>query len=170
MNSDELRARQAPLKSRYRDDPASAVATMQVLWELDPSAIACRRATPETRQTAGLHPFAGGPGAELCSADMLLDSLAACAGVTLCAVATAIEVPLAGGTVRVSADLDFRGTLGVDREAPVGLQNITLHFQLQTDAEEAVLQKLLQLTERYCVIHQTLRAAATISATISRTS
>lgn len=169
MQSEQLRALQAPLKEMYRAEPASAVAKMQVEWKLDPAKIACHRVTAETRQVAGLHQFAGGTGAELCSADMLLDSLAACAGVTLCAVATAMEIPLHGGSVTVAAELDFRGTLGVDRSTPIGLQNLSLAFQLDTTVEEAVLQKLLQLTERYCVIHQTLSAASPIAASIART-
>lgn len=160
MTADELRAAQAPLKQQYREDPAAAAATFRVSATLDPAHAACRIETGRGDVTsAGLHAKAGGDGSWACSADMLLESLAACAGVTLCAVATAIELPVEGGTVTAEGDLDFRGTLGVSREVPVGMKAIRLHFELETDADETAIAKLLQLTERYCVVARTLMAA-----------
>ncbi len=167
MQADELRTLQAPLKAQYREHPESALCAMRVELELDPPRIGCR-AQPRTTNVAGLHPAAGGTGNDLCSGDMLLESLAACAGVTLCAVATAINVPLAGGQVVAEGDLDFRGTLGVSRDAPIGMQNLRLSFRLRTDVDDATLAKLLQLTERYCVIAQTLAAPHPISGRIER--
>lgn len=166
MQADELRALQAPLKEQYKSDPSAALVHMSVTGELDPARIVCRL-EPSPAREAGLHPAAGGPAELACSGDLLLESLVACAGVTLCAVATAMEIPIASGRVIGSGDLDFRGTLGVDRETPVGMQNLSVQFEIETDAEDAKVQKLLQLTERYCVIYRTLAAANPIASTIS---
>jgi len=157
MNAAELRALQAPLKQRYQADPASALVTLTASAALDQSAVSCRVETGRALVEAGLHPATGGTGAQACSGDMLLQALVACAGVTLRAVATAIGLDLRGGTVRAAGDLDFRGTLGVGREAPVGFRAIRLTFDLDSDAPAAQLDKLLELTERYCVVLQTLR-------------
>lgn len=166
MNGDELRAMQAPLKDRYRSDPAAAVVTLHASGSLDGEGIACRVETGRALVEAGLHPATGGSGLQACSGDMLLEALAACAGVTLRAVATALGITLRGGEVRVEGDLDFRGTLGVDRTAPVGFQAIRLDFQLDTDADEAALAKLLQLTERYCVVLQTIATPTAVEARV----
>ncbi|WP_027136112.1 OsmC family protein [Geminicoccus roseus] len=166
MNGDELRAMQAPLKDRYRADPAQAVVTLHASGSLDGEGIACRVETGRALVEAGLHPATGGSGLQACSGDMLLEALAACAGVTLRAVATALNIELRGGEVLVEGDLDFRGTLGVDREAPVGFQAIRLSFRLDTDADEAALAKLLQLTERYCVVLQTIATPTKVDATV----
>jgi uncharacterized OsmC-like protein len=160
MNAADLRALQAPIKKRYLDDPASALVTLTASATLDAAAVACRVETGRALVEAGLHPASGGTGAQACSGDMLLQALVACAGVTLKAVATAIGVNLRGGQVHAAGDLDFRGTLGVGRDAPVGFRAIRLSFELDTDAEGAQLDKLLVLTERYCVVLQTLRVPA----------
>jgi len=157
MNSTELRALQAPLKQRYQDDPGAALVTLTATARLDESEVSCRVETGRALVEAGLHPASGGTGAQACSGDMLLQALVACAGVTLRAVATAIGVELRGGRVRAEGDLDFRGTLGVSRDALVGFRTIRLTFELDTDADAAQLDKLLSLTERYCVVLQTLR-------------
>jgi len=157
MNAAELRALQAPLKHRYQDDPAAALVTLTARATLDESAVACRVETGRALVEAGLHPATGGTGAQACSGDMLLQALVACAGVTLRAVATAIGVDLRGGTVRAAGDLDFRGTLGVGRDAPVGFRAIRLTFELDSDADTGQLGRLISLTERYCVVLQTLR-------------
>ncbi len=157
MNADELRALQAPIKAKYREDGGAAVITLKAEGDLSDSAIACKVSTGKAIVEAGLHPAAGGDGTFACSGDMLLEALVACAGVTLKAVATALGIALKGGTVRAEGDLDFRGTLGVDKEAPVGFRDIRLTFDVETDADEAARAKLLSLTERYCVILQTLR-------------
>jgi uncharacterized OsmC-like protein len=154
MDSTELRTLQAPLKERYRDEPETAVVTLTAQATLG-EGVTCSVETGRALAVAGLHPATGGSGAELCSGDMLLEALAACAGVTMRSVATALEIPVEG-TVRAEGDLDFRGTLGVDREAPVGFRSIRLTFDLDTDAEPARVDKLLELTERYCVVLQTL--------------
>src|SRR6201994_747235 len=156
MNGDELRATQAPLKERYRADAKAGFVTLKASGELDSSAIACKVETGRALAIAGLHPATGGSGAELCSGDMLLEALVACAGVTLKAVATALEIPLRAGTVRAEGDLDFRGTLGVAKDAPVGFREIRLAFDLDTDAAPEQLATLMKLTERYCVVYQTL--------------
>ncbi len=166
MNGDELRAMQAPLKDRYRSDPGAAVVTLRASGSLDGEGIACRVETGRALVEAGLHPATGGSGLQACSGDMLLEALAACAGVTLRAVATALGITLRGGEVRVEGDLDFRGTLGVDRAAPVGFQAIRLDFQLDTDVDEAALAKLLQLTERYCVVLQTIATPTAVQAQV----
>ncbi len=156
MTADELRALQAPLKEKYRLDPASAVQQCRAEGELDVPQLACRITPCAANRPAGLHPAAGGDGTLACSGDMLLESLVACAGVTLCAVATAMQIDLRGGTVVATGEMDFRGTLGVDRQTPVGLTEIRLAFRLDTDAPDEQLDKLIQLTERYCVVYQTL--------------
>ncbi len=168
MDSDALRALQAPLKQHYRDEPAAALVTLRAAGSLDGSGIACRVETGRAMVEAGLHPATGGSGLQACSGDMLLEALVACAGVTLRAVATALGVPVHGGTVRAEGDLDFRGTLGVAREARVGFETIRLRFELETDASEEQLDTLLTLTERYCVVLQTLRVAPTVSVARAR--
>jgi uncharacterized OsmC-like protein len=157
MNADELRALQSPLKERYREDPASARITLTASGMLDSEAIACRVETGRALVEAGLHPATGGTGLQACSGDMLLEALVACAGVTLKAVATALGIEVRAGTVRAEGDLDFRGTLGVSKEATVGFQEIRLGFELDTDASAEQLDTLFRLTERYCVVLQTLR-------------
>jgi uncharacterized OsmC-like protein len=156
MRADELRARQAPLKQRYREEPAAARTTLCAESRLA-EGLACKIETGRAMVEAGLHPATGGDGSQACSGDMLLESLAACAGVTLRAVATALEVPLVDARVRVEGDLDFRGTLGVARDAPVGFQAIRLTFLLDTDVPKETQRKLVELTERYCVVLQSLR-------------
>ncbi len=163
MNSDELRAVQAPLKTRYKEDPAAAVLTLKSQGSLGAENISCRVDTQHAIVEAGLHPATGGDGLAACSGDMLLDSLVACAGVTLRAVATALDIPVRGGTVTAEGDLDFRGTLGVSKETPVGLSDIRLKFDLDTDATAEQLATLLKLTERYCVIYQTLKNSPRMS-------
>ncbi len=155
MERDELRARQAPLKQQYRDDPSRALVTLTAEGKLD-DGIACSVATGRAIAKAGLHPATGGDGTLLCSGDMLLEALAACAGVTLRAVATSLDIDVRGGVVRVEGDLDFRGTLSVAKDAPVGFRAIRVEFDLDTDADDESLATLLRLTERYCVVLQTL--------------
>lgn len=157
MNAEELRNRQAPLKARYRKQPDAAHITLRARAALDQHNIACKVETGKALVEAGLHPATGGDGRAACSGDMLLEALAACAGVTLRAVATALDIPLRGGTVCAEGDLDFRGTLGVDKQAPVGFIDIRLRFDLDTDAGAGQVEKLVALTERYCVVYQTLR-------------
>ena len=161
MQAEELRAIQAPLKERYREDPDAAIVTLRAGGELG-EGVTCSVQTGKALAVAGLHPATGGDGSALCSGDMLLEALAACAGVTMRAVATALEIPVEG-QVLVEGDLDFRGTLGVDRAAPVGFRSIRLRFELDSEAEEASLAKLIQLTERYCVVLQTLAGAPELS-------
>ena len=163
MKSDELRALQAPLKDTYRDTPQEAMITLSAQGTLDGEGIACSVNTGKALLEAGLHPATGGDGTQACSGDMLLEALVACAGVTLRAVATALEIEVRGGSVSAEGDLDFRGTLGVDKEAPVGFKDIRLAFDLDTDADEDKLATLLKLTERYCVIYQTLSNPPTIA-------
>jgi len=165
MDADELRAVQAPLKERYRDDPSAAVVTLTARGSLD-EGIACSIETGRALATAGLHPATGGDGTLLCSGDMLLAALAACAGVTLRAVATALGIPVHGGTVVAEGDLDFRGTLAVDRDAPVGFADVRLRFLLDTPADEAQRATLLRLTERYCVVLQTIAGGAPVTASL----
>ncbi len=157
MNPGELRALQAPLKSRYREHPDAAVVTLRASGRLGLESLTCKVDTGKALVEAGLHPATGGTGDASCSGDMLLEALAACAGVTLGAVATALGVPIAGGSVHVEGDLDFRGTLGVAKDAPVGFRDIRLHFELESDAPTEQVAKVLDLTERYCVVYQTLR-------------
>ncbi len=157
MKSEELRALQAPLKNTYRETPEAAVITLSAAGTLDGEGIACSVQTGKALVEAGLHPASGGDGTQACSGDMLLEALVACAGVTLRAVATALGIEIRGGRVSAEGDLDFRGTLGVDKEAPVGFRDIRLAFDLDTDADADSLATLFKLTERYCVIYQTLR-------------
>src|SRR6201996_275647 len=158
MQSDTLRALQAPLKAQYKEDAAAALITLKASGDLDGPGITCKVETGKALVEAGLHPATGGDGLSACSGDMLLEALVACAGVTVRAVATALGITLRGGTVKAEGDLDFRGTLGVDKEAPVGFRAIRLAFDLETDASAEDLKTLLKLTERYCVIYRTLTA------------
>jgi uncharacterized OsmC-like protein len=155
MLADELRTLQAPLKDRYKDDPAAAEITLKATGTLD-EGVSCSVETGRAIAQAGLHPLTGGDGSQLCSGDMLLEALVACAGVTLRAVATSLELPVTGGRVTAEGDLDFRGTLGVDKQAPVGFKSIRLSFDLETTADEEQIALLHKLTERYCVVLQTL--------------
>jgi len=166
MNADELRALQAPLKQKYKEDPDAALVTLKAKGQIG-DGITCRVETGQALAEAGLHPATGGDGLAACSGDMLLEALAACAGVTMSAVATALDITLRDGTVRAEGDLDFRGTLGVSKEAPVGFKAIRLHFELETDAPEEQLSTLLRLTERYCVVYQTLQNTPAIRITHS---
>ena len=166
MDGESLRARQAPLKEQYRGRPETAVITLTAEGDIDDAGIACKVQTGRALVTAGLHPATGGSGLGACSGDMLLEALVACAGVTLKAVATAIGIELSSARVRAEGDLDFRGTLGVDREAPVGFRDIRLIFELSSDASQEQLDQLLKLTERYCVVLQTLRSGPPASASL----
>ena len=167
MTPDQLRALQAPLKARYREEPASAVVTLRASGRLGLESVSCKVETGKALVEAGLHPATGGTGFAACSGDMLLEALVACAGVTLGAVATALNVPIAGGTVSAEGDLDFRGTLGVAKDATVGFKDIRLRFDLETDAPPDQLAKLVELTERYCVVYQTLRQPPRVGVTHS---
>ncbi len=169
MDAAELRALQAPIKERYKTDPKAAIITLKAKGTLDDTSIACRVETGRALAIAGLHPLAGGSGLQLCSGDMLLEALVACAGVTLKAVATALEVPLRSGTVSAEGDLDVRGTLGVAKDAPVGFAQIRLRFTLDTDAPQEKLEQLLKLTERYCVVYQTIRNGPPVEIRLMRT-
>jgi len=162
----ELQALQKPLKDRYREDPASALVTLRAEGAVDGAGISCSVATGRALVDAGLHPATGGTGALACSGDMLLEALVACAGVTLRSVATSLELPVAG-TVRAEGDLDFRGTLGIDREAPVGFRAIRLVFDLEHDATDEQLETLLRLTQRYCVVLQTLTGGVPVDVSVS---
>lgn len=166
MDREQLRARQEPLKEYYRDDPAAALVTLEADASLD-EGVSCSVSTGQAMARAGLHPASGGDGTQLCSGDMLLQALVACAGVTLRAVATSLDVPVTAGTVRAEGDLDFRGTLAVSKEAPVGFRDIRLSFDLETDASDEQLDTLLRLTERYCVVLQTLTWAPSVATSIS---
>ncbi|MGE0116374.1 MAG: OsmC family protein [Dongiaceae bacterium] len=163
MDAEQLRGLQAPLKSRYRDDPDAAVITLKASGELGAESITCKVETGRALVEAGLHPATGGDGLSLCSGDMLLEALVACAGVTLKAVATALSIPIRSGRVSAEGDLDFRGTLGVAKDAPVGFKAIRLAFSLDTDAPKDQLDKLLTLTERYCVVYQTLKGTPAVT-------
>jgi uncharacterized OsmC-like protein len=163
MQAEEFRALQAPLKQRYRDDPGSAVVTLTASGAVDAAGVSCRVETGQALVEAGLHPASGGSGLQACSGDMLLQALVACAGVTLRAVATSLGIPVRSGTVSAEGDLDFRGTLGVSKEAKVGFGAIRLRFDLDSDATSEQLDTLLKLTERYCVVLQTLRTSPEIS-------
>lgn len=166
MERDQLREIQAPLKERYQQAPDEAVVTLQAEGTLG-EGVSCSVQTGRALAEAGLHPAGGGDGTQLCSGDMLLEALAACAGVTLRAVATSLGIPVEGGHVHAEGDLDFRGTLAVDREAPVGFKSIRLSFDLETDADQEQLDALLKLTERYCVVFQTLAKPPELSASVN---
>ena len=166
MEQDELRALQAPLKERYRVEPQAAQITLSATGVIG-EGVSCSVQTGRALAEAGLHPASGGDGSLLCSGDMLLEALVACAGVTLGAVATSLGITVTAGRVGAEGDLDFRGTLGVEREAPVGFSAIRLSFELETDAEEDQLATLERLTERYCVVYQTLASAPALTTTIA---
>jgi uncharacterized OsmC-like protein len=167
MDRERLRALQAPLKEAYKADPEAAVVTLSASGTLG-EGVSCSVQTGRALAVAGLHPATGGDGSLLCSGDMLLEALVACAGVTLRAVATSLGIDVAGGRVHADGDLDFRGTLGVDREAPVGFRDIRLRFELDTDADDEQLASLLKLTERYCVVYQTLASGPALEVTLER--
>jgi uncharacterized OsmC-like protein len=168
MDSAALRALQAPIKERYKADAKAGLITLKAKGALDDTNIACKVETGRALAVAGLHPATGGSGLELCSGDMLLEALVACAGVTLKAVATALDILLRSGTVSAEGDLDFRGTLGVAKDAPVGFAQIRLRFDLDTDAAADKLDQLLKLTERYCVVYQTIRSGPPVEITLKR--
>ena len=168
MDSAALRALQAPIKERYKADAKAGLITLKAKGALDDTNIACKVETGRALAVAGLHPATGGSGLELCSGDMLLEALVACAGVTLKAVATALDIPLRSGRVSAEGDLDVRGTLGVAKEAPVGFAQIRLRFDLDTDATQDKLDQLLKLTERYCVVYQTIRSGPPVEITLKR--
>ena len=164
MNTDELRSLQAPLKDRYREHPEAALITLRAVGHAG-AGVSCKVNTGSALVEAGLHPATGGTGLQACSGDMLLEALVACAGVTLGAVATALAIELRDATVRAEGDLDFRGTLGVAKDAPVGFQRIRLSFELATDAPPEQVSTLVRLTERYCVVYQTLLHSPTMAVT-----
>ena len=166
MKSSELRELQAPLKERYRVVPKAALVTLRAQGRLGDERLTCKVETGRALVEAGLHPATGGDGLSACSGDMLLEALVACAGVTLRAVATALDIELRGGTVSAEGDLDFRGTLGVSREAPVGFRDIRLRLDLDTDAPADKVESLIGLTERYCVVYQTLRTPARLTLSV----
>ena len=168
MDGNELRAMQAPIKDRYKSDPKAAYITLKAKGTLDDTNIACKVETGRELAVAGLHPATGGSGLELCSGDMLLEALVACAGVTVKAVATALEIPLRSGKVSAEGDLDFRGTLGVAKDAAVGFAQIRLRFDLDTDAAQDKLDQLLKLTERYCVVYQTIKSGPPVEVKLNR--
>jgi uncharacterized OsmC-like protein len=168
MDANELRAMQAPIKERYKSDAKAALITLKAKGTLDDQSIACKVETGRALAVAGLHPATGGSGMELCSGDMLLEALVACAGVTLKAVSTALAIPLKSGTVSAEGDLDFRGTLGVDKEAPVGFREIRLTFDVDTDVPQEKLDQLLKLTERYCVVYQTIAKGPPVAIKMQR--
>lgn len=166
MNAEELRAVQAPIKEQYKSDPQSAIRTMSVTGSIQPNQT-CRLETAAGPVDAGLHPAAGGSGDDACSGDMLLEALVACAGVTFSAVATAMEIPIDHASVTAEGDLDFRGTLGVARDVPIGFSDIRLKFDVKSAAPQEKIDKLVQLTERYCVIYQTLKQPMEIATQVS---
>lgn len=169
MDSTELRAMQAPIKDRYKADPKAAFITLKAKGSLDSEGLSCKVETGKAAAAiAGLHPATGGSGLELCSGDMLLEALVACAGVTLKSVATAIDAPLKSGNVTAEGDLDFRGTLGVARDAPVGFREIRLKFDLDTDEPQERIDSLMKLTERYCVVFQTINNKPSLSVSAQR--
>jgi len=169
MDASALRTMQAPLKDRYKSDPKAACITLKARGTLDDAHIACKVETGRALAVAGLHPATGGSGLELCSGDMLLEALVACAGVTLKAVATALDIPLKSATVAAEGDLDFRGTLGVAKDAPVGFAQVRLRFDVDTDVPQNKLDSLLKLTERYCVVYQTIKSGPPIEVKLART-
>ena len=166
MDAEDLRALQQPLKDTYRSDPAAAVITLRARGDLGEESVSCSVETGQAFAVAGLHPATGGDGTLVCSGDMLLQALVACAGVTLRAVATSLGLDIAGGTVRAEGDLDFRGTLAVAKDAPVGFTSIRLSFELDSGASPAEMDTLLRLTERYCVVYQTLARPAQLTASL----
>jgi uncharacterized OsmC-like protein len=168
MHAAELRAIQAPIKERYKNDPKAGLITLKAKGSLDDTNITCKVETGRALAIAGLHPATGGTGMELCSGDMLLEALVACAGVTLKAVSTALEIPLRTATVAAEGDLDFRGTLGVAKDAPVGFAQVRLRFDVDTDAPQEKLDQLLKLTERYCVVYQTIKSGPPVEVTLAR--
>jgi uncharacterized OsmC-like protein len=168
MDANALRSLQAPIKDKYRAEPDAALITLKAQGTLDDQSIACKVDTGRALAVAGLHPATGGSGAELCSGDMLLEALVACAGVTLKAVATALEIDLRSGTVKAEGDLDFRGTLGVDKGAAVGFKAIRLSFDVETSAPQEKVDQLLKLTERYCVVFQTLNTKPQLDVALNR--
>jgi len=168
LDANELRAMQAPIKDRYKNEPKAAVITLKAKGTLDDTNIACKVETGRALAVAGLHPATGGSGLELCSGDMLLEALVACAGVTVKAVSTALDIPLKSGKVSAEGDLDFRGTLGVAKDAPVGFAQIRLRFDLDTDAPQDRLDQLLKLTERYCVVYQTIKSGPPVEVKMAR--
>src|SRR3974390_1934756 len=168
MDAGEWRALQAPIKERYKGDPKAALITLTASGTFDDTNIACKVETGRALAIAGLHPATGGSGLELCSGDVLLEALVACAGVTLKAVATALDIPLKSGVVVAEGDLDFRGTLGVAKDAPVGFAAIRLSFEVDTDAPLDKLEQLLKLTERYCVVYQPIKSAPPVEVTMLR--
>lgn len=169
MNAEELRAAQKPLKDLYRDDATAAQKTLHATGIVDPDRVTCRVDSPNVKVEAGLHPATGGSGDWACSGDMLLESLVSCAGVTLAAVATAMNIPLQSAAVRAEGDLDFRGTLGVNRETPIGFTDIRVSFALATEANDEQIATLIKLTERYCVVFQTLKRPPNISVSSEKT-
>ena len=170
MDAAGLRAMQAPIKERYKADPKAGWITLKAKGTLDDTNIACKVETGRALAVAGLHPATGGSGMELCSGDMLLEALVACAGVTLKAVSTALEIPLKSATVSAEGDLDFRGTLGVAKDAPVGFAQIRLRFDVDTEVPQDKLDQLLKLTERYCVVYQTLKNGPPVEVGLKRKS
>jgi len=164
MTADELRALQAPIKAKYKEDASSAQLTIRVGATLDIPRLACRVDSPRGPIDAGLHPAAGGDGSLACSGDMLLEALVGCAGVTLAAVSTAMNIPIRSARITAEGDLDFRGTLGVSRETPVGFTAIRVQFEIDSEAPADQIDKLIQLTERYCVVFQTLKTPPQVSA------
>ena len=168
MDANELRAMQAPIKEKYKSDAKAAFITLKAKGTLDDQSIACKVETGRALAVAGLHPATGGSGMELCSGDMLLEALVACAGVTLKAVSTALGITLKKGVVSAEGDLDFRGTLGVDKEAPVGFAQIRLTFDVDTDEPQEKLDQLLKLTERYCVVYQTIKSGPPVEVKMKR--
>jgi uncharacterized OsmC-like protein len=169
MNAEELRELQKPLKEKYRATPEAALITLRAQGRIG-EGLTCKVETGKALVAAGLHPATGGDGRCACSGDMLLEALVACAGVTLTSVATALGVPLRDATVRAEGDLDFRGTLGVDQSAPVGFRAIRLRFELDTDAPQHQVDRLLELTERYCVVYQTLSRPSAVQVSAKRSS
>jgi len=168
MDAAQLRAMQAPIKDKYKSDADAALITLRAKGTLDDQNIACKVETGRALAVAGLHPATGGSGMELCSGDMLLEALVACAGVTLKAVSTALEIPLKSGTVSAEGDLDFRGTLGVAKDAPVGFREIRLAFDVDTEVPQDKLDQLLKLTERYCVVFQTIKSGPPVQVSLNR--
>jgi uncharacterized OsmC-like protein len=168
MDAAELRSMQTPIKERYKNDPAAAVITLRAKGAIDEGHIACKVETGRALAVAGLHPATGGSGMELCSGDMLLEALVACAGVTLKAVSTALGINLKAGRVSAEGDLDFRGTLGVAKDAPVGFAQIRLRFDVDTDEPQEKLDQLLKLTERYCVVYQTIKSGPPVDVQMKR--